>query len=106
MPKLKTAPRLPEEDETPGDGGGQPVRLDIVDNVGVGPRLAGADDSGIGSPALSLQQLLIDGWEDGPLEDARRWPQGLTILVSGGCAIALWGLIIWAALALFHIHLA
>ena len=72
-----------------------------------GPRLAApGDEAALVSPALTLQQLLIDGWEDAdPDDDGRRWAPGLTILVSGACAVVLWGLIIWAAVALFHVRL-
>ena len=107
MPKLKTVAPLPEQTETQPDTGGRQLHLETLESAVIGPRLAGTEDAGVASPALSLQQLLIDGWEEGDHpEDSRRWPPGVTILVSGGSAIVLWGLIIWAALTLLHIHLS
>ncbi len=108
MPKLKTVDPIPAEDQTVQDDFvGPPATVQAADAKVRRPRLAGpGDEAAAISPALTLQQLLIDGWEDAdPDDDGRRWAPGLTILVSGACAVVLWGLIIWAAVALFHIRL-
>ncbi len=107
MPKLKTvAPEFVEPSNVTPEVIGEPIGLDVGDGAIRGPRLVGPDEIGVaGSPALSLQQLLIDGWEEAGPDDAQRWGPGLTILVSGVSAIVLWGLIIWAATSLFHLHL-
>ncbi|MHB8528227.1 MAG: hypothetical protein ACYC8V_01790, partial [Caulobacteraceae bacterium] len=57
-------------------------------------------ESGSISPALTLQELLTEGWEERS-RDGRRWPSGVTILVCGGASLALWGLIIWALVSIF-----
>ena len=97
MPKLKTVEPDPIANET--------LEFDPAETIQrPRPHLAGPDEAAAISPALSLQQMLIDGWEEG-LDDGPRWPMGLTIALSVGCALALWALIFLGAASLFHLRL-
>jgi hypothetical protein len=62
-------------------------------------RIANEKDTGLESPARSLQQLLADDL-NARVDDGRRWAPRSTLLLAGSVSLAIWGAVAFAIAAI------
>jgi hypothetical protein len=63
-------------------------------------RIANDKDTGLESPARSLQQLLADDLSARAAVDGRRWAPRSTLLLAGSVSLAIWGAVAFAIAAI------